>query len=1362
MIISILVQAIYGTHTDAIDPVFNILQNLLLIRGGWSSESSISIFEAVWPLLFKQDGVTIVLHDFDECDRYSRMAFMSYFSALANRVEIPIKLVVTSRKPNALSTELGKWPTLNVDAHTIDTALETGRFADDLVQCCPNELKRQEIQGCLEKLAGMEQETLRTVLRMLLDHTGWPNDPSPHSLSLFVHLLSLVSPSDTPEKVLDKIIRSDPHTGRLGCVVGWLLCSYRPLSLNELATIVEYYDRPNTPRREPLELRTLTPKELKARVRLFAEFRDNRAVIRPHIRRLLENQGDDSYVWNQIVKETYQTSAEYFCRTILTSDKGLELLKDTVSSFESALREQQKRMKVATLVLPCDENILLYAVQAWPYHLSKCISGHHTSVLRTFLDKDVSTLWAKAYWAMSNPFSRTPTIPDSALPLCASLGLVGRDDVNLEGESSKMQPAVATIMENLLSAIQADDENTALAHAKLVVSHPQWDARERNWPHSAIWAAVWLNMVNLTTFLLDNGVVVEIDSDVEPIDDYWRSVLHLASVLNRPAIIDILLLRSASSKALSLPTCCFQDAAWRGHFEAMQSYLNYYGTYVNDRQLSLALIDASEWGAWKCVNTLTHMRADVNFSKDKSEPWTPLAIACSRGHQKTVEALLEGNADVNAVGPYGVETALWFTTCHLPNVDCTRAMLKHKADPNHRLFDPPLLTEMVSSKHDAARILAVCDALLDTIQPIDLNAPQRDGKTPLMIASRDGKLDWVKWLITNGASIGAVNMFDRSALFYGVERGHADVVAVLLEKGALRETRRISSKRDLLLDSVSKVGVIRQLLSYGVDTTLTNADGDTAINIALESGAIDVVELLIKSGADIDHRDRSGQSPIFYAVGHSLDHAVVRLLAENGAKMDNIVNNKTLLHLALDGDPEVLSTLLEFRNSIDVDILDGDGFTALHRAISNGDIRYVQILIRAGADLTKLAPNGDTALHIAARDVKTIDHLKLLLDQSGVDINRISLGSGTPLCVAARYLNLEGIDMLLDRGADVDISLPNSLHSTSLTSVLTTFRRTMREDDILIIDKITRMFVRNSTEKADVKQTIPGNGFYTALAAACFYAGPMTLKFLIEQGADAYLAHELTGRLPHHFAAANGIENFGVIMSFYHGDMMTPDNAQKNCLHWAAQFGNFEVVKFILSRLHEEGRLVDYINEPDSDGWTPLCWAARPFNGGVGKEIRSEKPNFAGVVKLLLQNGAKRDVKCAWRHGWVCAELTLTPLDLARRCNPDQGIMTILQGGRDDRAGLPGQVDASSLEPDRVYAYHETITCVHCLNPIGLREYQEDLTNEEQADSSRMQGKQLAIVGARYKYGEDLSDVEEELPDSEDSQVQPMPEAPFR
>ena len=77
-----------------------------------------------------------------------------------------------------------------------------------------------------------------------------------------------------------------------------------------------------------------------------------------------------------------------------------------------------------------------------------------------------------------------------------------------------------------------------------------------------------------------------------------------------------------------------------------------------------------------------------------------------------------------------------------------------------------------------------CASLVLSMEGEKLNSVQRQGLTPLMLASRGGCEVLVSWLVDSGADLDMKDSEGWSALMLGVDRGRGEVVRLLLEKGA--------------------------------------------------------------------------------------------------------------------------------------------------------------------------------------------------------------------------------------------------------------------------------------------------------------------------------------------------------------------------------------------------------------------------------------------------------------------------------------------------------------------------------------------------------------------------------------------------
>ncbi|KAL2169729.1 hypothetical protein VTG60DRAFT_5782 [Thermothelomyces hinnuleus] len=254
---------------------------------------------------------------------------------------------------------------------------------------------------------------------------------------------------------------------------------------------------------------------------------------------------------------------------------------------------------------------------------------------------------------------------------------------------------------------------------------------------------------------------------------------------------------------------------------------------------------------------------------------------------------------------------------------------------------------------------------------------------------------------------------------------------------------------------------------------------------------------------------------------------------------------------------------------------------------------------------------------------------------------------------------MAAIRTLLDRNANINLALPETAVSTPLMAAVlpADASRDTHCDDI---DQAVRELVFRG---ADVTQTVEGSVFYTALSAACLGTFPGTIRFLLDEGASAGLADPVYGRTPLHFAAVNGIENFQALLLAYRGsDVMRPDKSGKTCLHWAAQYGNAETVRFILFEVAEDDAARrHYVSAADEDGWTPLCWAVRALECGWVKTMRSETPDHAAVVRLLIESGADARVECGLYDGDRDAIESLSPLTLASRSSAACEVVSVLE-----------------------------------------------------------------------------------------------------
>lgn len=136
--------------------------------------------------------------------------------------------------------------------------------------------------------------------------------------------------------------------------------------------------------------------------------------------------------------------------------------------------------------------------------------------------------------------------------------------------------------------------------------------------------------------------------------------------------------------------------------------------------------------------------------------------------------------------------------------------------------------------------------------------------------------------------------------------------------------------------------VVRMLLDAGADPNVRGADGtgETPLHWAASSDDVDVADVLIDAGADLEAADGSIGTPLDNAVGYGCWH-VARRLVERGAIVDKLWQAAALGHL---------DRVEQFLASVPAPSAE-DINNAFWQACSGGQLRAADLLLLAGADI---------------------------------------------------------------------------------------------------------------------------------------------------------------------------------------------------------------------------------------------------------------------------------------------------------------------------------------------------------------------------------------------------------------------------
>ena len=207
---------------------------------------------------------------------------------------------------------------------------------------------------------------------------------------------------------------------------------------------------------------------------------------------------------------------------------------------------------------------------------------------------------------------------------------------------------------------------------------------------------------------------------------------------------------------------------------------------------------------------------------------------------------------------------------------------------------------------------------------------------------------------------------------------------------------------------------VRHLLQRGANANARDEAGDTALMRAALYADVEMMRVLVESGADVRVPGQDGTAPLLRTT-HDIDK--MRFLLDRGAPVDDFA---MVAAASVPGSRDALELLFTHGGTARPA---GPAYTALIAAAGAGYLEAVNCLLDHGADAKARTPTGFTAL-IGAALSGNAKVVAVLLER-GADPNAVCKLERdilqTPAGVAASMGHVECLRLLMAAGADVSV-----------------------------------------------------------------------------------------------------------------------------------------------------------------------------------------------------------------------------------------------------------------------------------------------------------------------------------------------------
>ncbi|XP_062589127.1 serine/threonine-protein phosphatase 6 regulatory ankyrin repeat subunit B-like [Saccostrea cucullata] len=454
---------------------------------------------------------------------------------------------------------------------------------------------------------------------------------------------------------------------------------------------------------------------------------------------------------------------------------------------------------------------------------------------------------------------------------------------------------------------------------------------------------------------------------------------------------------------------------------------------------------------------------------------------------------------------------------------------------------------------------------------------------PIGMACLNGKLEMCKYLVKYHSKLFECKMRNGyKVLHQAAWAGNVDIFKCMFHEVLDIECKTDSGKTVLHMCCMNgKVDMCKYLLANYPDLVkIIDNDGWTVLLQAAWGGNIEIFELLIKEGLDVNSTTNQGETVLHlcclsgkYKMCTYLVNKHPDLVKKNDFRGFNVLHSA-----AWGGNINIFKNLME--RGLDVKGTSNYGHTAVHESSMNGNFQLCKYLVKNYLELVEVIDNnGESVLHKAAF-AGNVDIFKLLVDKR-LDITSTTNEGKTVLHLCCMNGNLQMCKYLASNYPCVVNIIDNdgmtALHCAAFGGNVEIFKflNQKRLDAENTSDQgktvvhwccrkgtlgMCKYLVNNYQHLFEFKD----NDGLTVLHDAAWGGDVGIFRFLISNGLDVN-SKTNAGKTVLHYCCRNGkLELCRYLVQIHPELVKCMDSDGRNLLHDAAWGGNVDIFKFLI------------------------------------------------------------------------------------------------------------------------------------------------------------------------------------------------------